>query len=572
MSTYTYDTDTFRWSEAHIYGSSRIGIYNAEQVLVIGNTANSSTLQANEYENIRGKRHYELSEAFSRMYLTKKYNNEQLSNHLGNVLAVVSDRRTGICTGNGLIAYNAEVVSATDYYAFGSPMPGRQGIQQCSTYVDTVYVNNYIAQEDFSSSSVGGFVAGSGSRSVSNPSGNVLRIESIWTARPLATRSVAVAANTDYTVNFDIVGYSNLSNFTENVRVRIIIPGGLTITQNYTATGSHSLYIRSVTAGNITVEISQVITGSGSYGINPFVDIDNFSVTYITTTTSTSTVCSVWDKGYRFGFNSMEKDNEINVNGGSYDFGARIYDSRLGRWLSLDLLAKEFPNESGYIFAGNTPITLIDKKGYYKITPEDQKKYPVLTKYLSTNVLNDVLNSPTIMANLMTYGKLSKEQITKALTWNDGLNLSIGEIAWDAGGAYRGCGGLIPDGQPITSTAYDFFQLNVNLVTLLENAKPEDMQAALLAVVSTILHETVHYGDYKEDCVNTTTPEVINGIESSEQGEKFELKTYGKNIGDGANMSETTNWTKYIEDSKKVITEKSKTEEGKKDLPTVPAT
>ena len=36
---------------------------------------------------------------------------------------------------------------------------------------------------------------------------------------------------------------------------------------------------------------------------------------------------------YKYGFNGKEKDNEVNVDGGDYDFGARIYDSRLGRWL-----------------------------------------------------------------------------------------------------------------------------------------------------------------------------------------------------------------------------------------------
>jgi RHS repeat-associated protein len=286
---------------------------------------------------------------------------------------VVSDRRTGICTGNGLIAYNAEVVSATDYYAFGSPMPGRQGIQQCSTVTNTVNVTNYAAQEDFSSSSVGGFVAGSGSRSVSNPSGNVLRIESIWTARPLATRSVAVVANTNYTVNFDIVAYSNLSNFTENVRVRIIIPGGSTITQNYTATGSHSLYFTSVTAGNVTVEISQVITGSGSYGINPFVDIDNFSVTYITTTTSTSTVCSVWDKGYRYAYNGKEKDNE--VFNGCIAFEARIYDSRIGRFFSTDPREMEYAWQSTYVYFKNSPILILDFKGMGDKHKKEDKKH-----------------------------------------------------------------------------------------------------------------------------------------------------------------------------------------------------
>ncbi len=29
---------------------------------------------------------------------------------------------------------------------------------------------------------------------------------------------------------------------------------------------------------------------------------------------------------YRYGFNGMEKDDELKGNGNSYDFGARIYD------------------------------------------------------------------------------------------------------------------------------------------------------------------------------------------------------------------------------------------------------
>ena len=33
-------------------------------------------------------------------------------------------------------------------------------------------------------------------------------------------------------------------------------------------------------------------------------------------------------------FSCKEKDKETTVGEGSYDFGARIYDSRLGRWLT----------------------------------------------------------------------------------------------------------------------------------------------------------------------------------------------------------------------------------------------
>ena len=57
----------------------------------------------------------------------------------------------------------------------------------------------------------------------------------------------------------------------------------------------------------------------------------------------------------------MEKDNEINVNGGSYDFGARIYDSRLGRWLSLDPVRNT--SWSSYASFKNSPIAIIDPNG-----------------------------------------------------------------------------------------------------------------------------------------------------------------------------------------------------------------
>ena len=39
---------------------------------------------------------------------------------------------------------------------------------------------------------------------------------------------------------------------------------------------------------------------------------------------------------YRYGFNGKENDNEVKGNGNSLDFGARIYDPRLGRWMSPD--------------------------------------------------------------------------------------------------------------------------------------------------------------------------------------------------------------------------------------------
>lgn len=66
---------------------------------------------------------------------------------------------------------------------------------------------------------------------------------------------------------------------------------------------------------------------------------------------------------YRYGFNGQEADDETNGSGNSYDFGERIYDSRLGKFVSADPLAPSFPWWSPYIFAGNTPIQAIDLDG-----------------------------------------------------------------------------------------------------------------------------------------------------------------------------------------------------------------
>ncbi|OJV51233.1 MAG: hypothetical protein BGO31_07930 [Bacteroidetes bacterium 43-16] len=65
----------------------------------------------------------------------------------------------------------------------------------------------------------------------------------------------------------------------------------------------------------------------------------------------------------RFGFNGQEKDNEVKGNGSSINYQARIYDTRLSRFLSVDPLTAHFPWYTPYQFAGNTPIQAIDLDG-----------------------------------------------------------------------------------------------------------------------------------------------------------------------------------------------------------------
>ena len=69
------------------------------------------------------------------------------------------------------------------------------------------------------------------------------------------------------------------------------------------------------------------------------------------------------DGSYKFGFNGMEKDDELKGNGNSYDFEARMYDPRLGRWLSIDPLSSQHKDQSPFSFAANDPTFFIDPDG-----------------------------------------------------------------------------------------------------------------------------------------------------------------------------------------------------------------
>jgi RHS repeat-associated protein len=44
----------------------------------------------------------------------------------------------------------------------------------------------------------------------------------------------------------------------------------------------------------------------------------------------------------------------------SKDYGIRIYDPRVERFLSVEPIAKKFPELTPYQFAGNNPIKYID--------------------------------------------------------------------------------------------------------------------------------------------------------------------------------------------------------------------
>jgi len=105
---------------------------------------------------------------------------------------------------------------------------------------------------------------------------------------------------------------------------------------------------------------------------------------------------------YKYGFNGMEKDDDINVNGGSYDFGARIYDSRLGRWLSLDPLSYKKAFISPFVGLANNPTIYIDING------EDE--------YIYTTVINSKTGEKIVKCERISseYGEVKRHLVASS--------------------------------------------------------------------------------------------------------------------------------------------------------------
>ncbi|MEO0468573.1 MAG: RHS repeat-associated core domain-containing protein, partial [Bacteroidota bacterium] len=81
----------------------------------------------------------------------------------------------------------------------------------------------------------------------------------------------------------------------------------------------------------------------------------------------------------RYGFNGKENDDAVYEEGNTYDFGARIYDARLGRWFSSDPKESDFPDLSTYTMVYNNPMMYVDPNGESGIVTKDGNTLVVTT-------------------------------------------------------------------------------------------------------------------------------------------------------------------------------------------------
>ncbi len=72
-----------------------------------------------------------------------------------------------------------------------------------------------------------------------------------------------------------------------------------------------------------------------------------------------------WEGGseYRYRFNGKESDKETYGEANIYDYGFRIYNPRLGKFLSVDPLSKSYAYYTPYQFSGNELISKVELEG-----------------------------------------------------------------------------------------------------------------------------------------------------------------------------------------------------------------
>lgn len=347
MAMYEYAANSvtsstnFSLTERYIYGSSRVGMKKDCKEMIAAST--SST----EFDHTIGMKRYELN------------------NHLGSVLEVVTDRKHPIDDNGDLVIdyYQPEIVKATDYSPFGVELYERRFERTEVLMIDADEQLVVQDEDDFSSYPTNAQAAGwthvYGTGKVTAQDEYYIKGQNgggppfAYGVKILAIKdwSNQLVIGDEYEISFDVIDKRGSVSF-------------------YTANGSNGLGTSlGVSGAGTTFTVSFVATSTdGSFNLsalglnigNTYITIDNLQLKHkeVIQETCTATVGS-----YAHTFQGQEKDDEIKGSGNSLDFGARMYDCRLGRWLSIDPYSNEYKSYSVYTAMVNNPIINIDVEG-----------------------------------------------------------------------------------------------------------------------------------------------------------------------------------------------------------------
>lgn len=301
----------YKLAEHHIYGSSRLGIQ--------------------EYKDFT-KPSY-----FSRVVGDKRY---ELSNHLGNVLSVVSDRK--------IVDSNVELVE-NDFFDSSNSNWESYNDANLSNQVSSLRISpNW------------GTV----------PSGVKRRVH--LRENKTHTVQLSVTRSQDYPVNIPIVAEFKLQDGT--ILWTTTVPASGVLTGNFTTPDiTHGVdCIFTITAHTpvkneaVNFEIDDYYLYSSAASNLDYVslylpDVLAYNDYYPFGSLVPNRHGSADD--YRYGFQGQEKDDEVKGEGNSLNYTHRMLDTRIGRFFSTDPLEKKYPWNSSFAFAENSPIAGIDIEG-----------------------------------------------------------------------------------------------------------------------------------------------------------------------------------------------------------------
>ncbi len=141
---------------------------------------------------------------------------------------------------------------------------------------------------------------------------------------------------------------------------------------------------------------------------------------------------------YRYGYNGKEKDNELKGNGNSLDYDARIYDPRIGKWLSNDPLQQKYPGLSPYNYVANNPVSFIDPDGK-EIVDAQKRRMVYLDSKGDVQYTKYATMDAKTLVNEMGSTKIGNEVLRDMITANYPITMKIDK---DTRPTYRSSSGL----------------------------------------------------------------------------------------------------------------------------------
>jgi RHS repeat-associated protein len=276
-----------------------------------------------------------------------------------------------------MVVIGNNIKSGLDYTPFGMLIPNRtyNKIPSCEPVVTNQVVD--IINEDYDDNDKGDWEDGEIEFSTDNYE-LVAEVASENNNTAIAGRVYSTVIGEEYTISFDVTDLSGLNGASLLVyhtefdgstfdEVTTVDPS-----QNPFEITSEDEYTFTVTAGTELLAFNLIVAGSSSVVGSTFT-IDNF---IITGPQQIRTFNCAGDNylaiNYRFGFNGMEKDNEVRGENSAYEFGGRsIYDPRRAGFMSIDPRTGEYAWQSPYAYYANSPISTIDYLGHGGIDLED---------------------------------------------------------------------------------------------------------------------------------------------------------------------------------------------------------